>query len=108
MAELDAVPRGTWTTFTAAEREDFFNAIAHHNRAAWRVTAACAAAYTILGLVISLLMAPLLYCVIGLAVDLANLATPVPDLLGYLGRHVSAFIDSLDAPRAPTLEAMPL
>jgi Zn-dependent protease with chaperone function len=99
MAERAEVPGGRWTAFTAAEREDFFSAVVRHNRAAWRVTAACAAAYAMLGLVMSLLMAPLLYSVIGLGFDLANLVTPTPDLFGQLGRKVSAFADALDNPR---------
>jgi Zn-dependent protease with chaperone function len=77
-------------SFAAGAREDFRDAIARHRRTAWRVTAACAAAYLVLGLVVAGLMAPLLYCLGGLALDLVNLAVPTPDLLGAAGRVIKA------------------
>ena len=74
--------------FAAGAHEDFRDAIARHRRTAWRVTAACAAAYLVLGLVVAMLMAPLLYCVAGLALDTVNLAVATPDLLGAAGRTI--------------------
>lgn len=72
--------------WSAGERESFFAAVARHRRAAWQVTAACSMAALMLALVAAVLMAPLFYGAIGLAFDAANLARPVPDLLGALGR----------------------
>lgn len=75
-------------SFAASAREDFRDAIARHRRSAWRVTAVCAVAYLLLGLVVAELTAPLLYCLAGLAADVINLAIPTPDLLGGAGRVV--------------------
>jgi Zn-dependent protease with chaperone function len=77
----------------AGERESFFAATARHRRAAWQVSAACGTAALLLALTASALMAPLVYCVIGLAVDVANLAVPMPDLLGALGRMLDPVLD---------------
>jgi hypothetical protein len=63
------------------EREDLFAAIARHRRAAWQVTAVCALAYLLLALVVAIPMAPLLYSLVGLDLDLINLIIPTPDLL---------------------------
>lgn len=71
---------------SAADRETFLAAVARHRRASWRVTAACAAAVLVLAVVVSILMAPLLYCLMGLGLDVLNLATPAPDLFVRLGR----------------------
>jgi Zn-dependent protease with chaperone function len=84
--------------WSATEREDFFAAIARHRRAAWRVTAACALAYGLLAVVVAILLAPLLYSVLGLALDVINLVVPVPDLLGYAARTINALVESTTAP----------
>jgi Zn-dependent protease with chaperone function len=84
--------------FSPVDRETFYAAIERHRRAAWRVTAACSAAVAVLAIVVAILMAPLLYCSIGLALDALNFVTPTPDLLGGLGRQ----IDTLS--EAPTVD----
>ena len=79
-----------WKALSPDERESFFSAIARHRRASWRVTAACGVAVGLLALVVAILMSPLLYCLIGLAFDAANLWRPAPDLLGWLGHQLDA------------------
>ncbi|MGE5243740.1 MAG: M48 family metalloprotease [Betaproteobacteria bacterium] len=81
-------------TTTAADRETFLAAIARHRRASWRVTAACAAAVIVLAVVVAILMAPLLYCLIGLGFDVINLVIPAPDVMGWLGRLVDPLFSS--------------
>lgn len=89
---LPADERG-WVPWTAAERESFFDAIARHRHASWRITFACAFAITVLALVIAVLLSPLLICLLGLAVDLVNLALPMPDLLGRFGNWIDPLFD---------------
>src|SRR5690242_9293989 len=83
-----------WTTFSPADRELFEAAIVRHRRASWRVTVACAAAVAAVVLVVSILMAPLLYCLIALVADVVNLMTPVPDVMGSLGRQVDHVVNA--------------
>ena len=47
----------------------------------------------VLGLAGAILLAPLLYCVLGLVLDVINLAVPMPDLLGWAGNVVDAFVN---------------
>jgi Zn-dependent protease with chaperone function len=93
-----------WRELPAEEREIFFAAIERHRRAAWRVTAACGAATVLLAIVVAILMAPLLYCVIGLAFDALNLFRPTPDLLGALGRRIDAAMNADVVPTAALIE----
>jgi Zn-dependent protease with chaperone function len=92
-----------WQPLSAAEREDFFAAIARHRRAAWRVTFVCALTYALLTLVIALLLSPLLYAVLGLVLDVVNLVVPTPDLLGGLGRTINALVNAPGQPAATYL-----
>lgn len=87
MDEHGAAPN-RWTAFSPTERESFLSAIARHRRASWRVTAACAVAVVVLMVVVAILMAPLLYSVIGLGFDLVNLVTPAPDAVAWMGRQL--------------------
>lgn len=82
-----------WQPWQGTEREDFFNAVARHRRTAWRITLACGVAYAVLALVMSLLLAPLLYGVAGLVLDMLNLLFPMPDLLAYAGKLLSPIVD---------------
>lgn len=77
----------------AQEREDFFSAVARHRRLTWRITAACVLAYLILAVVMATLLAPLLYCIAGLLLDLGNLLHPLPDLLAYAGKLLAPIVD---------------
>ena len=80
-------------SWTPAERESFFAAIERHRRAAWRVSLVCGLGAAVLALVMALLLAPLLYCVIGLAVDVINLAIPMPDAMGFFGRSIDYLVE---------------
>jgi Zn-dependent protease with chaperone function len=82
-----------WTPWSAAERESFFDAIARHRRASWRITAACVFAVTVLTMVVAALLSPLLICVIGLVVDVINLLIPMPDVLSGFGRWIDPLFD---------------
>jgi Zn-dependent protease with chaperone function len=94
-----------WQPWQGTEREDFFNAVARHRRTAWRITLACGVAYAVLALVMSLLLAPLLYGVAGLVLDILNLLFPMPDLLAYAGKLLSPIVDDPAAvPRADLLK----
>lgn len=99
-----AVAPARWKTLSASERESFLAAIARHRRASWRVTAACAVGVATLAMVVAILMAPLLYCAIGLAFDAANLWRPAPDLLGWLGRQIDAVSSAKTVPVAALVQ----
>jgi len=64
------------------------------------VTAACAAAVIVLAVVVAILMAPLLYCVVGLVFDAVNFFTPTPDLMGWMGRQIDALVSAQTVPAA--------
>jgi len=87
------VDERAWTPWTAAERESFFDAIARHRRASWRITFVCAFAVIVLTLVIAALLSPLLICALGLAVDAINLIVPMPDVLGGFGKWIDPIFD---------------
>jgi len=70
-----------WTAWTPAERESFFAAIARHRRAAWRVTFVSRAINIAVALVVAVLMSPLFYAALALALDILNLAVPTPNLV---------------------------
>ena len=82
--------------WTSQERESFFAAIARHRRAAWQVSAVAGVCVAILAFVVATLTAPLFYAVIGLVLDVINLAIPMPDLLGAVLETVSYATDHLD------------
>src|SRR6478736_5803547 len=96
----DSQLSGRWTTLSPADREMFDAAIARHRRASWRVTAACAVAVAALALVVAIHMAPLLYCTIALLFDLVNIATPAPDLMGWLARQIDPLASGDDVSAA--------
>ena len=79
--------------FSANERESFFASIARHRRAATRVGWLATGCALVLALVVAMLMAPLFYAVIGLLLDLVNLAIPTPDLIGMATDAVGELID---------------
>ena len=65
-----------WTAWSPAERESFFDAIARHRRAAWRVTFVSRAVNVVVALVVAVLMSPLFYAALALALDVLNLVVP--------------------------------
>jgi Zn-dependent protease with chaperone function len=90
MTFVDRPAADQQTRFLPGERETFLAAIERRRKASWRVTAACSVAVVALTIVVAILMSPLLYCAIGLGLDVANLMTPAPDLLLWAGRQVDA------------------
>ncbi|HUI61991.1 MAG TPA: hypothetical protein VLX90_17330, partial [Steroidobacteraceae bacterium] len=80
---------GNWTAWSAAERESFFDAIARHRRAAWRVTIASQSANLAVALIVAILMAPLFYGGLALLLDLLNLVIPVPNIVPPIGHALS-------------------
>jgi Zn-dependent protease with chaperone function len=87
-----------WSNRPPADRESFFAAIARHRRASWRVTTACAVAVATVALVVAILMAPLFWCLVALAFDVANLVTPVPDLMRWLGWQLDPVFSGAHVP----------
>jgi Zn-dependent protease with chaperone function len=83
-----------WLDFSPSAREDFLAAIARHRRSAWRVTAVCAVAYSILGFILAVLLSPLLYGLLGLALDIINRIIPTPDLLKFAGGQLDAVVNA--------------
>ncbi|HEU0199386.1 MAG TPA: M48 family metalloprotease [Burkholderiaceae bacterium] len=82
-----------WIPWSPTERESFFDAIERHRRASWRVAAVCAVAIAVLTLVLAVLLAPLIICALGLAIDVANLIVPMPDVLGAVGRAIDPLFE---------------
>jgi Zn-dependent protease with chaperone function len=93
MADAREADERGWIPWGPGERESFFDAIERHRRASWRMTAVCAFAIGVLALVLAILLAPLLICLIGLAVDVVNLVLPMPDVLGGFGSWIDPLFD---------------
>jgi Zn-dependent protease with chaperone function len=104
MDDLRPEPDGH-RAFRVADRESFLAAIARHRRASWRVTAACAVAVIVVAVAVAILMAPLLYCVIGLGFDVVNLVKPAPDVMGWMGRQIDALASARTVPTATLVRA---
>jgi Zn-dependent protease with chaperone function len=83
-----------WTEWTAAERESFFDAIARHRRAAWRVTFASSVINLVVALVVAVLMSPLFYGALALLLDLLNLVVPAPNLVPGIGHALDKALNS--------------
>ena len=83
-----------WTTWTPAERESFFDAIARHRRAAWRVTFVSRTVNVAVALVVAVLMSPLFYAALALALDVLNLLVPAPNLVPHVGNALDAVINA--------------
>jgi Zn-dependent protease with chaperone function len=84
----------SWVAWTPAERESFFDAIARHRRAAWRVTFATRVINLAVALVVAVLMSPLFYGVLALLLDLLNLVVPAPNLVPGIGHALDKVIDA--------------
>jgi hypothetical protein len=82
-----------WKPWSASERESFFEAIARNGRASWQITSACVVAVAVLTAVVAVLLSPLLIGLAGLTLDVVNVAIPMPDLLGALGRRLDTVLD---------------
>src|SRR3954469_24896897 len=88
------------TVWTPDERESFFAAIERHRRAAVRIRWVSDGCAFILAFVVALFMAPLLYAVIGLLLDVINLIVPTPNVFGFVMDTMTAVTD---APQKVTL-----
>jgi Zn-dependent protease with chaperone function len=80
-------------SWTPADRESFFTAIARHRRAAWRVHAISVIASGIVAFVVALLLSPLFYVALSLLCDLANLIVPTINLAGLTFARISPLMD---------------
>ncbi len=89
---IQAEERG-WVPWTAAERESFFDAIARHRRASWRITCACVFAIGVLALVMAVMLSPLLVSLIALVVDVINIVVPMPNVFGRLNDALTPLFD---------------
>ena len=89
-----AAAEGGALSWTAQERESFFAAIARHQRAAGRIAMVSNACAALLAAIVALLMAPLLYAVIGIVLDLINFVVPVPDLFKIAMDAISPLVDA--------------
>ena len=78
---------------SAAERESFFAAIARHRRSSLRVSVASHLCAACLALVVAILMSPLFYGIIGLALDVANYVVSTPDLIKTITDTIGEVID---------------
>ena len=93
-ADPQADPAASWAAWTPAERESFFDAIARHRRAAWRVTFASRAINLVVALIVAVLMSPLFYGALALLLDLLNLAVPAPNLVPGIEHALDGAINS--------------
>lgn len=91
-------PIPAWRGWTPAERESFFDAIARHQRAAWRVTLASTFANAVMAVAVAVLTGPLFYSVLLLSLDLTNLFTPTPNLVEAIVRVIDPILDSPTTP----------
>lgn len=90
-------------------RESFFAAQARYRASARRWVVAMTVVVLAITLVVSLLLAPITFALFGLAIDLVNLARPMPDVLGAVGRLIDAVANSrqpLPAPRIMELSVL--
>ena len=92
--------RPEWRGGNPGERESFFAAIERHQRAAWRVTLVSGFANVAMAVALSVLIAPLFYSIAILALDLVNLATPMPNLVDGVYQVLDPILDS---PTSPTI-----
>ncbi|MFL6602675.1 MAG: M48 family metalloprotease [Steroidobacteraceae bacterium] len=81
-------------SWTPAERESFFDSIARHRRAAWRVTFASRLINLAVTLIVAILMSPLFYGALALLLDLLNLVIPAPNLVPGIGHILDGVINA--------------
>jgi Zn-dependent protease with chaperone function len=98
VTNLSAAPAtgsaASWAAWTPAERESFFDAIARHRRAAWRVTFVSRITNLAVTLIVAILMCPLFYGTLALLLDLLNLVIPAPDLVPTIGHALDGAINA--------------
>ena len=79
---------------------DFFDEQARNRSASKRYALLCYLLVATMCSVMSVLLAPILVSIFGLALDLVNIVVPMPNVLGPVWSAVSAVIDELDNPGA--------
>ncbi len=84
----------SWEAWTPAERESFFDAIARHRQAAWRVTLVTRVVNFVVALVVAILMSPLFYGSLALLLDLLNLVVPAPNLVPGIGHALDRALNA--------------
>jgi Zn-dependent protease with chaperone function len=87
-------PVAGWAAWTPSERESFFDAIARHRRAAWRVTFASRVINLAVALIVAVLMSPLFYGALALLLDLLNLVIPAPNLVPGIEHTLDGVINA--------------
>ena len=98
VSEERAVKTGYARIAGPVDRAHFLDEQARHRRASTRYAALCIALVLAMCLVMSVLLAPILYSIIGLALDAINIVVPMPNLLGAVWAAVEVAIDGLDKP----------
>ena len=88
------IPTTNWAAWTPEERESFFDAIARHQRAAWRVTLASRVINFVVALIVAVLMSPLFYGVLALCLDALNLVVPAPNLVPGIGHALDRALNA--------------
>ena len=85
-----------WTPiWSPEERESFFKAIARNRRASWQVGLSALIGAGVVATIVASLMAPLLYGIIGLTLDVFNFLIPTPNFLGLVFERIEVVFDSL-------------
>lgn len=87
------------------ERESFLAVQARWRRQAQFWLAAMTLVVFALTFVVGLLLAPLAFAVLGLLLDVLNLAVPTPDLLGAVGLRLAAWSDAPQTASAAAIAA---
>lgn len=80
--------------WTAQERESFFDAIARHRRASWRVSAASHFANVIVAVIVAAMVAPLFYAFVCLGFDVVNLIHRAPNMVAIISAIVGPLVDA--------------
>ncbi len=85
-----------WTpVWSPDERENFFTAIERNRRASWQVGLAALTGACVVATIVASLMAPLLYGLLGLTLDVIHQVVPTPDLLGRMFQRLEQVMESL-------------
>ena len=82
------------------ERTSFFDEQRHNRRSARHFAWLCYGLVAAMCLVMSVLLAPLLFALIGLSIDVLNLVVPMPNRLGVVWGVIDHAIDRLEKPGA--------
>ena len=76
------------------DRESFFAAQNRYRRRTWLISGLCLLAVLVMGLPLSIIIAPLLWTLVALGADVFNLLLPMPDLVTPALRAVQQVLES--------------